>query len=114
MRPWHTNLQAVAVFISYVIVTTLLKMANVCPICKRGNKGLAKNYCRPAALKSHLIWIFDKFIRDKIMENIETNNLYSENQHSCRNSKICLSKLLPHYNWLLENLAVKKMWMLCF
>ena len=86
------------------IVPRLLKEAKICPIHKGGDRSLAKNY-RPVALTSHLIKIFEKCARNKIMEYLETHNLYSENQHGFRKGRSCLSKLLEHYDWVLHNLA---------
>ena len=42
------------------------------PIHKEGSKGEAKNYI-PVALISHVIKIFEKFVRKKIIEYLQKN-----------------------------------------
>ena len=86
------------------VVPDTLKAAKICPIYKGGDRSLAKNY-RPVALTSHLVKIMEKCARNKIMDYLETNNLYSVGQHGFRKGRSCLSKLLSHYDWVLQNLA---------
>ena len=86
------------------VIPTQLKSATVCPIYKGGDRSLPKNY-RPVALTSHLIKIFEKCARTKILEHMEAHNLLNENQHGFRKGRSCLSKLLAHHDWVLQNLA---------
>ena len=60
---------------------------------------------RLVALTSHLIKIFEKCVRNKIVEHMENHHLFSDKQHSFRKGRSCLSKLLAHHDWVLNNLA---------
>ena len=58
----------------------IYKTANVAPIHKGGSKGEAKNY-RPVALTSHVIKIFEKVVRKKIIEFLKKNGKLNDSQH---------------------------------
>ncbi|CAL4247595.1 unnamed protein product, partial [Meganyctiphanes norvegica] len=62
------------------------KTANVAPIHKGGSKGEAKNY-RPVALTSHVIKIFEKVVRKKIVEYLQKNSKFNESQHGFRSGR---------------------------
>lgn len=85
-------------------VPTLLKQAVVTPIHKGGDKSKAHNY-RPVALTSHLIKVFEKILRNKIMTFMEDNNLFNNSQHGFRKGRSCLSKLLSLYDHTLHHLS---------
>merc|ERR1711874_705255 len=51
-------------------IPEIYKTANVAPIHKGGSKGEAKNY-RPVALTSHIIKIFEKVVRKRIIEFLQ-------------------------------------------
>ena len=53
-------------------IPEIYKTANVAPIHKGGSKGEAKNY-RPVALTSHIIKIFEKVLRKRIIEFLQKN-----------------------------------------
>ena len=86
------------------MIPQLLKMATLCPIYKDGDRSLPKNY-RPVPLTSHLINIFEKCARNKIVEHMEDHHLFSDKQHGFRKGRSCLSKLLAHHDWILNDLA---------
>ena len=65
------------------------------PIHKGGNFKQAKNY-RPVALTSHLSKIFEKVVRNAIVDFIEKHSLMNPNQHGFRKGHSCLSQLLQH------------------
>lgn len=75
---------------------------------QRRGKRVGPKTTDPVALKSHLIKNFEKCVRDKIIVYMEKNSLHSNNQHGFRKGRSCLSKLLEHFDWLLENLAAGK------
>ena len=56
-----------------------------------------KNY-RPVALTSHLVKVFEKVLRNKIVMFIEQHNLLNPNQHGFRSGRSCLSQLIQHYD----------------
>ena len=78
-----------------------LKTANVIPVYKGGCRGTPKNY-RPVALTSHLIKVFEKVIRKKVVEYMETYQLFNPSQHGFRAGRSCLSQLISHYDRILE------------
>ena len=82
-------------------------LTDIAPLHKGGGKALPKNY-RPIALTSHVIKIFERVLRCKLMEYIETNNLYNPNQHGFRPGRSCLSQLLDHFDKALKAMEDKK------
>ena len=80
-----------------------LKIAHIIPIHKGGHQGLAVNY-RPIALTSHIIKIFEKVLRNKLVPYLESNNLFNPTQHGFRLGRSCLSQLLEHYDSILRML----------
>ena len=86
-------------------IPLLLKSSVVIPVYKGGSKQHAKNY-RPVALTSHLVKLFEKILRNYLVQFIETNDLLNPSQHGFRSGHSCLSQLLHHFDLvtkLLEN-----------
>ncbi len=71
------------------VINNIQKSANIIPIHKGGSKAIPKNY-RPIALTSHLIKIFEKVIRNKLVSYLEQNNLLNPTQHGFRIGHSCL------------------------
>ena len=87
------------------VIPQILRNSTITPVYKGGSRQEAKNY-RPIALTSHLIKIFEKVIRNRLVEFLETNKLMNPNQHGFRAGHSCLSQLLQHFDEvtkLLEN-----------
>lgn len=82
------------------ITPTALLTAHIIPIHKGDHKGLAANY-RPIALTSHLVKIFEKIVRTKMVAYLEENNLFNPTQHGFRHGRSCLSQLIAHYENIL-------------
>ena len=82
-------------------IPTELKKSTITPIYKGGNKSLAANY-RPVALTSHVIKIFEKVIRNHIVQYMNENNLFNPNQHGFRSGRSCLSQLLEQHDLILN------------
>ena len=78
------------------------KNQTVTPVFKKGSKALAANY-RPISLTSHLIKIFERILRDKIVSFLEKNNIICKNQHGFRKGRSCLTQLLNHVDTILKN-----------
>ena len=76
------------------------KENSITPIHKSESTAIAANY-RPVALTSHLIKIFEKVLRKKIVEYLDANNLFNSTQHGFRAGRSCLSQLLAHYDKIL-------------
>ena len=73
----------------------------IVPIFKKGTKSSPENY-RPVSLTSHIIKIFERVLRAKIVRYIEVNNFLSRNQHGFRTGKSCLTQLLNHFELILS------------
>ena len=84
-------------------IPSTLKEGNIIPIYKSGNKGQAKNY-RPVTLTSHIIKIFERIIRKKIVNYLEQENKINPGQHGFRKGRSCLSQILNHYENILKDL----------
>lgn len=80
-----------------------LKQSIITPIHKGDTRSAPANY-RPVALTSHLIKIFEKVLRNKIIEHFNKNNLFNNSQHGFRAGRSCLSQLLEHVDTLLTML----------
>ena len=74
------------------------------PIHKEGSKGEDKNYI-PVALISHVIKIFEKFVRKKIIEYLQKKTgKPNDSQHGFRSGHTTLSQLLLHFDKILKGL----------
>ena len=69
------------------------RMANVCPIYKKGSRSQPLNY-RPVSLTSQLVKIMESILRDRIVAHLEGNDLINESQHGFRSKKSCLTNLV--------------------
>ena len=75
----------------------------ITPLYKgKGSKCQAVNY-RPISLTSHIIKMFERVLRDKIVDFLEENCILNNNQHGFRKGRSCLSELLAHYEEILRN-----------
>ena len=83
------------------IVPDYYKMANVTPIYKKGSKALASNY-RSVNLTSHVVKVYERFIRKQIVGFLENNNLLSVKQHGFRSNRSCLTQILQHFDDIIE------------
>ena len=81
------------------IPEALLKQTIV-PIHKKESKAIPANY-RPISLTSHLIKLFERVLREKIVEHLEKNHLLINNQHGFRLGRSCLTQLLAHIDSIL-------------
>ena len=55
------------------------------------------------SLTSHIIKIFERFIRKRLVHHLESNNLLCSQQHGFRSGHSCLTQLLHHFDNILEN-----------
>ena len=78
-----------------------LKESIIAPVHKGGNKSEPANY-RPVSLTSHLIRIYEKVLRNKIVKFMEENNRLNKNQHEFRKGRSCLTQLLAHHDNVLN------------
>ena len=80
-----------------------MKIQSINPIFKKGDKSDPSNY-RPISLTSHLIKIFERVVRHKIVSHLEANNRLSRNQHGFRKGRSCLTHLLKHIDDVIQSI----------
>ena len=84
-----------------------LLLVLVSPVHKGGSRGNPANY-RPVALTSHIIKMFERVIRRRLVKHLEENNLLPEGQHGFRSKRSCLTQLLSYWDGILEQLEEGK------
>ena len=73
----------------------------IVPIFKKGTKGDPANY-RPVSLTSHIIKIFERIVRKKLVEYCVANNIIVAQQYGFCSGKSCTTQLLSHFEKILE------------
>ena len=79
------------------------RRANVVPIYKSGDRGKAKNY-RPVSLTCQLCKVFERLVRDELVEHLESKGLLRDTQHGFRRGRSCLTNLLTFLDRVTEEL----------
>ena len=85
------------------IIPACYKDQLVTPVYKKGSRSTAANY-RPISLTAHEVKVFERVIRDKVVQFLESNFLLSLKQHGFRKGRSCLTQLLKQYDDILLNL----------
>ena len=67
--------------------------ACITAIHKKGEKGIADNY-RPVSMTSIICKIMESLVRDKLVEHMVSNNLFSDSQHGFVPMRDCMTNLL--------------------
>ena len=80
-------------------VPALWKVAQVCPVFKKGSKTYPLNY-RPVSLTCVLCKLCEKIMRVKLVEHLEANNLITDKQHGFRQKRSTLTNLLVYMELL--------------
>ena len=93
---WRTSLETGE-------IPNICKSATITPIHKGNSRAIPKNY-RPVALTSHLIKVFEKVIRGRIVDYMNTHLLFNKTQHGFRGGHSCLSQLLNHFDKITSEL----------
>ena len=78
-----------------------LKMQQITPIYKKGDKTDPANY-RPVSLTSHIMKTFERVFRKNLVGFLEDNKLLSKNQHGFRKKRSCMTQLLSHIERIYE------------
>eukprot|EP00116_Pleurobrachia_bachei_P008430 sb/3468692/ len=78
------------------------KQGNVTPLFKKGDKARACNY-RPVTLTSHVVKCYERVMRDHMVEFLESNDMFTNQQHGFRGGRSCLSQLLAHYDQMYQS-----------
>ena len=89
------------------VVPFCYKESIITPIHKKDSKVDPKCY-RPVALTSHIIKIFERIVREKIVDYLERNGIISCIQHGFRRGHSCLSELLDHIDEILAGFTDSK------
>ena len=84
-----------------------LKTQFINPIFKKGDRTKAANY-RPISLTSHVIKIFERIVRKRIIDYLESNDKITDSQHGFRSGRSCFTQLLDHVDSILKNLQENK------
>lgn len=84
-------------------IPKLCKKSLIVPVFKSGKKELPENY-RPVSLTSHIIKIFERVLKNKIVTYLESNKLLNDFQHGFRGHRSCLSQLIEHYSYILDQI----------
>ena len=77
------------------IVPSTCKLAHIILIHKGKSQSLPNNYW-PIALTSHLIKVFEKVVRRRLVDFMNTHRLFNHSQHGFRGGQSCLSQLINH------------------
>ena len=77
--------------------------AGECCANKAVDRGKAKNY-RPVSLTCQLCKVFEKLVRDELVEHLESKGLLKRTQHGFRQGRSCLTNLLEFLNRVTEEL----------
>ena len=86
------------------VVPTKCKISLITPVYKKGARDDAANY-RPISLSSHIVKVFERVVKAKIVEHLENNALLNDFQYGFRQGRNCLMQLLDHYEFLLNELS---------
>ena len=80
-----------------------LLLVLISPVHKGGSRGMPSNY-RPVALTSHIIKLFERVVRRKLVTHLEENNLLPDGQHGFRARRSCLTQLLAYWDKILDQM----------
>lgn len=78
------------------IVPEHWRSANITALFKKGNRQDASNY-RPISLTSVVCKTFERIVRDRIVDHLESNNLLLNSQHGFRRRRSCLTNLIEFF-----------------
>ncbi len=85
-------------------VPSFYKFSHVFPLHKKDSRALPANY-RPISLTSHIIKVYERVIRKKLVSYLEMNDLICNKQHGFRSGRSCLTQLLHHFDDVIESLT---------
>ena len=85
------------------IIPKAYKKQHIIPLPKKDPKTLPQHW-RPITLNPHEVKMFERVIRIKLVNYLESNSLLNSNQHGFRQNHSCATQLLSHTNNILSNL----------
>ena len=77
-------------------IPDVLKLAYVTPIHKGGSKLKPENY-RPVSLTSHIMKIFERVVKVRLLDHLKNNNLINPGQHGFVPGRSTQTQLLDHF-----------------
>ena len=77
-------------------------LANVAPIFKKGNRGLAENY-RPVSLTCITCKLFEHIVCRHTLNHVEDHKILTNLQHCFRSCRICETQLITTTHDLLSS-----------
>ena len=83
-----------------IVVPSYYKLFLVTHLHKKGDKASPGNY-RPVSLTSHVVKVFERVLKKKLVDFLEVNALISGSQHGFRAGRSTLSQLLAHVDSIL-------------
>ena len=83
-------------------ISPSFKAQTITPVFKKGSKAKPENY-RPISLTSHIIKIFGRVVRKKMVDHLEANQILCKNQHGFQKGRSCLTQLVAHIDIILKN-----------
>ena len=86
------------------IVPQFYKQSFVTPLYKKGDRAKAINY-RPISLTSHIIKLYERIIRRKVVAYLEENDILCHKQHGFRSGRSCLTQMLGHFDEIMHGLS---------
>ena len=81
-------------------------LANVAPIFKKGNRGLAENY-RPVSLTCITCKLFEHIVCRHILDHVEDHKILTNLQHGFRSGRSCETQLITTTHDLLSSFNSK-------
>ena len=78
------------------MIPNVLKLAYVTPIHKGGSKLKPENY-RPVSLTSHIMKIFERVVKVRLIDHLKKHNLINPGQHGFVPGRSTQTQLLDHF-----------------
>ena len=88
-------------------IPDIFKLAYVTPIHKGGSRQKPEQY-RPVSLTSHIMKVFERVIKKRIMNHLIVNQQLNDGQHGFVPGRSTQTQLLSHYNDIYEALMEGK------
>ena len=88
-------------------IPEIFKMAYITPIHKGGSKQNPAQY-RPVSLTSHIMKVFERVIKKKIMAHLIKNDMFNKSQHGFVPGRNTQTQLLSHLDDIYETLTEGK------
>ena len=83
------------------VIPDIFKLAHITPIYKGGAKTKPEQY-RPVSLTSHIMKVFERVMKKKLLNHLKQNNLINEKQYGFVPGRSTQSQLLAHYKDIYE------------